>query len=207
MREIEIQRLSESWVKPVASLHTRLFPKSFPSLLGSDVVAQTFRRSLLDPRQPWLCRIGITHSRKLVGYYIGKRMDAKDRTRVLFDKISLLSTAATRILFSPKLWSYTCRWIVRKILRTRRVETYSSDSQFLLVFIGVEPRYQGSSIAQLLLQDFERLAKGFSAERVTLLVEASNERAIRFYERSGWQITSPGVNYHSLAMHKTIADA
>lgn len=71
-----------------------------------------------------------------------------------------------------------------------------------LVVIGVDPAYQGKGIGSMLLQEFERLAKQDGVPRINLSVKKENNKAIKSYERNGWQILSS--NLDSLTMYKNL---
>jgi ribosomal protein S18 acetylase RimI-like enzyme len=71
-----------------------------------------------------------------------------------------------------------------------------------LVVIGVDPAFQGKGIGSLLLQEFEKLAKKDGVTRINLSVKKENSKAIKSYERNGWQILSS--NLDSLTMYKNI---
>jgi ribosomal protein S18 acetylase RimI-like enzyme len=71
-----------------------------------------------------------------------------------------------------------------------------------LVVIGVDPAFQGKGIGSILLQEFEKLAKEDGVTRINLSVKKENSKAIKSYERNGWQILSS--NLDSLTMYKNI---
>jgi putative acetyltransferase len=54
----------------------------------------------------------------------------------------------------------------------------------------VAPEHWGSDVARLLVDEAKRL----SPERITLLVNKDNARAIRFYERNGFVPAGDGIN-------------
>ena len=64
------------------------------------------------------------------------------------------------------------------------------DSEAYLDQLVVAPERWGSELATALVDEAKRL----SPERITLLVNKDNVRAIRFYERSGFVHTGEDVN-------------
>jgi len=59
-----------------------------------------------------------------------------------------------------------------------------------LVVIGVKNKYHGKGYGSILLQEFERLAKEDGGiKRIQLSVKASNNKAIKSYQRNGWQVS------------------
>lgn len=77
------------------------------------------------------------------------------------------------------------------------------NPQVGLVVIGVNPAYQGKGYGSLLLQEFERKAvEDYGITKLQLTVKANNAKAIRAYERNGWQ--RGDLNGTSLQMTKTV---
>jgi putative acetyltransferase len=64
------------------------------------------------------------------------------------------------------------------------------DGSGYLDQLVVSPDYWGSELADRLVEE----AKGLSPGRITLLVNADNARAIRFYQRNGFVHAGPDVN-------------
>jgi putative acetyltransferase len=67
------------------------------------------------------------------------------------------------------------------------------DSNNYLDQLVVSPEHWGSKVALLLVDE----AKRRSPERITLLVNEDNTRAIRFYERSGFVHAGEDINPNS----------
>jgi putative acetyltransferase len=67
------------------------------------------------------------------------------------------------------------------------------DSNNYLDQLVVSPEHWGSKVAPLLVDE----AKRHSPERITLLVNEDNTRAIRFYERSGFVHAGEDINPNS----------
>ncbi|MBT1073624.1 GNAT family N-acetyltransferase [Pelotalea chapellei] len=56
------------------------------------------------------------------------------------------------------------------------------------------PEYHSRGIGSLALAEVEKIAQATGAIRIVLNVNKNNQKAIRAYERSGWQITEEVVN-------------
>jgi ribosomal protein S18 acetylase RimI-like enzyme len=72
------------------------------------------------------------------------------------------------------------------------------DAKARLLSIGVIPERRGSGIAADLIRRFEDACAARGETRVGLSVLADNDRAIRFYEKSGWvrlEGLGPGVRF------------
>jgi ribosomal protein S18 acetylase RimI-like enzyme len=67
--------------------------------------------------------------------------------------------------------------------------TEGDGTTFSLVQIYVDPDWQGEGIGQQLLDHIEQKISHRGGERLTLGVMAENDRAIRFYESSGYRRT------------------
>jgi GNAT superfamily N-acetyltransferase len=71
-----------------------------------------------------------------------------------------------------------------------------------LVVIGVDPAFHGNGFGSLLLQDFEKKAKHDGMTQIQLSVKKINSKAIKSYERNGWNFFSS--NFDSITMYKLI---
>ena len=67
------------------------------------------------------------------------------------------------------------------------------DESFYLARIAVEDAYRGSDVADQLMRAFEANGQGFPI--LSLHVLASNRRAIRFYQRHGYEVRASGSAY------------
>lgn len=57
--------------------------------------------------------------------------------------------------------------------------------------LAVQPEHRGKGIGAYLMREAERLAVKKGRSKVSLLVEAKNRGAIRFYQREGYEIIEP----------------
>ena len=78
----------------------------------------------------------------------------------------------------------------------KKVKQVNSESKKVfqpfmgLVVIGLKNKYHGKGYGSILLQEFERLAREDGGiKRVQLSVKASNSKAIKSYQRNGWQVS------------------
>ena len=60
---------------------------------------------------------------------------------------------------------------------------------YFLAHIAVLPKYEGRGLGRRMLQRAEERARLGGFDRITLTVDADNERAIDMYRRAGWEIT------------------
>ncbi len=61
--------------------------------------------------------------------------------------------------------------------------------EYFLAHIAVMPKYEGRGLGRSMLQRAEERARLGGFGRITLTVDAENERAIGMYRRAGWEIT------------------
>ncbi len=67
-------------------------------------------------------------------------------------------------------------------------EKMSKEPKVGLVVIGVDPQYHGKGYGTLLLKEFERKAVyEFGIKNLQLSVMTNNSKAIKAYEKNGWQ--------------------
>jgi ribosomal protein S18 acetylase RimI-like enzyme len=87
---------------------------------------------------------------------------------------------AVRELGLPRmLWASFLLWLIGHT--PENGEAYISD-------VGVEPDYQGEGVGQMLMDEAEQWALNHDRQRLTLWVAQSNARALRLYERSGFEV-------------------
>jgi len=74
------------------------------------------------------------------------------------------------------------------------LQTLGTEAELLR--IAVKKSGQGSGIGRALLTELFQQAKEQNIQKIFLEVRASNEKATRFYERSGFQKTGLRKNYY-----------
>ncbi|KAI8340252.1 acyl-CoA N-acyltransferase [Chlamydoabsidia padenii] len=62
------------------------------------------------------------------------------------------------------------------------------DGRALLDNIHLLPQYQGGGAGQMMMRCFKTWAQERGATQMYLFVLEQNDKAIRFYERNGWQL-------------------
>jgi [ribosomal protein S18]-alanine N-acetyltransferase len=99
----------------------------------------------------------------------------------------------------------TVHFLVAEIERRDRflvgfqiVSNLDQDSEVLK--IAVHPEYQGTGVAQLLLEAGLYEARRLGCRKCYLEVRPSNHRAIRFYGRNGFEIVDLRKNYYTSPM-------
>ena len=68
--------------------------------------------------------------------------------------------------------------------------------------IGVHPQYRGKGVFEMLMQEFEKQAIEMGILKMVLSVKKENTRAIKAYNKAGWEIFKEHENV--IEMMKTI---
>jgi ribosomal-protein-alanine acetyltransferase len=84
-----------------------------------------------------------------------------------------------------------------KIVGFAVVDNYFSPGVANLTAIGVDPAVQGQGIGQGLMAEAEKIASRFPQPTLILEVRENNEKAIRFYNRLGFEIVGTLPQYYS----------
>jgi ribosomal protein S18 acetylase RimI-like enzyme len=199
----------------ISVCHRKAFPNSYSSKLPFFFTRKMFQFYLDSPRA---LLFHVRLDDEIIGY-----------CGLLKTKISGIegsSTTMSQYLFGTMIRALLCRpWalfhkdnfkriplIKKNILLKFGIKKKAIQNQVLqkdlfepfwgLVVIGVDPRFQGKGIGTLLLQEFEKLAKGEEIKKLVLSVNTENLKAINSYKRNNWVINSN--NGESITMFKKI---
>lgn len=103
--------------------------------------------------------------------------------------------AGTMILYSgkeaPHLDRNLSAWLEEKGAKITHIDAESLPDELYINTISVNPRFRGNGIGTQLLHYAETVAKQQGMEKLALNVETGKEKAIRLYERVGYEIVSP----------------
>lgn len=78
--------------------------------------------------------------------------------------------------------------LLERLLRIRNLIGEIPDEDYYIHCLAVSPELRGLGIGSLLMKEAERIAKLSNKKRISLLVEARNKRAIKFYLREGFKV-------------------
>lgn len=146
----------------------------------SDRLVEKYYVSFLD-RVPMLAGV---RDGKLAGFVLGGEFSKLARCRRRFMSGSL-PRAIGELLVHPGLWSMAARRF-RRIVRGSP-KTAPEPDFWQLTVLAVDPSEQGRGSARLLVEAFEAALDG-KCEDYRLFVRKDNPRAIRFYEKLGFEI-------------------
>jgi len=194
---IEIRRLGKSDLPRVALIHVAAFPKSALTKLGVEAVRRYYEWQLIGPHE---CdALGAFLDDRLVGFCFAGVFKGAMSGFLQKNWLFLLRRVLVRpwLLMNPifreraSMALRILRWLLRQRFRRKR-ETFALPKQnpsksYGILSIAVDPRYQGLGIGKMLMERAEAIAKEKGFYEMDLTVEPQNERAIRFYERLGWE--------------------
>jgi ribosomal protein S18 acetylase RimI-like enzyme len=196
IQAIQLRPMLKEDVSQVAVLHSLVFPDYFLTHMGLPFLIRFYSHFL---QRPGVAVVALD-GEKCVGYVAG--MSQQELFLSEFYRKNLLPltiTAAQRFLADPVIRKeiYKRAGRIRAVAKTvfRKRNSYSSSDQVSLaelsadlLGIGVLPTYRGLGIADALVSRFSKLLVEEGVRTITLTVFNNNSRAIRFYEKTGWNV-------------------
>ena len=184
-------------VAGAASLHRRVFPDYFLTHLGQRFVEQFYAEFAHGGNSYGFVAVS---GGELVGAVVGT-VDSGGFYDGFYRRHfpSLALTLAGRILVDPYIRRNLASRMghIRHALRSivaRRQEVSPADKPAdpgrvpaRLLSIGVHPDWRGLGLAEQLVDRYCEALWGDGLEQVGLSVRPDNQRAIAFYEKTGWQ--------------------
>jgi ribosomal protein S18 acetylase RimI-like enzyme len=190
-----IRNLLLSDLANIAKVHCRAFPDSALTKLGLEPVRRYYEWQLTGPHDA--VNIGIFDNTTLIGFcfsgvFRGAMGGFLEKNRsFLIRQVATHPWLLLNPLFRERVAFAFKRVFQRKKTSTQqpRIETTSQKPapSFGILSIAVSPEHQGSGAARLMMEYVEQVAieRGFTSMGLT--VHPSNTRAVRFYEKIGWQ--------------------
>lgn len=180
----------------VAALHVGAFPRAAVSRLGCGAAARYYESLMCGPHGT--VGLGAYASSRLTGFcFVGVRHIAEPyfvRRHAAF--------LAWRLLSHP--WLLAEPFIRDRILTGLRLlrrptkpaaaprsAARDEGRSFGIQYLAVDPEWQGQGVGRRLLGASEDLAREQGCTEIHLSVYLDNARAIRLYERQGWQRSAP----------------
>jgi ribosomal protein S18 acetylase RimI-like enzyme len=191
MNGLTIKPLEVADLEAVARVHCAAFPGSALTALGSGAVKRYYLWQLLGPHD--VVAIGAVSNGNLEGFCFAGTFNASlagylDKNRnFLFWRLALRPWLLTNTLIRERI-----RMGVQRLLRFRRKKAaakvgQTAPKQFGVLSIAVNPAAQGSGAGKAMMLWCEEAARTRGAGEMRLSVLPDNLRAIRFYERGGWE--------------------
>jgi len=73
-----------------------------------------------------------------------------------------------------------------------------TEKEMGLVVIGVSSDFHGKGIGSVLLKEFEKKTAGMGIDKMGLAVRRVNEKALKSYQRNGWEISKEHPDYYEM---------
>lgn len=194
LRKIELRDLPQ-----VARVHKSSFPESALTKLGLQIIEQYYEWQLTGPH-PKVWAIAAFDGETCAGFSFSGLFKDSTSGFVYTNKTFLIKEVLrhpwllSNPLFLDRLRigiTLLRKWNKRQV-KTLPIAPDSALHSFGILSLAVSNEYQNFGIGKLLLLDAEREAVRCGFRQMDLTVHPSNTKAIKFYERLGWQKTFQG---------------
>lgn len=211
--KIRIAQIND--LKNLALCHMSAFPKSLTTAMGSSYVKKTLEWYITEPDAFLI--MAENEKKEALGYAGGLLV----HEATIQGSTSAMSQYALKtalfafilrpwLLFHPQIrrhFPYIRYFLKRQLLKyygkkkisESKFKPKSQKAQRLsigLVGIGVTREFQGKGVGSELLRSFEDKALSLGAEYINLSVDPDNNKAIRSYERNGWQRVENTIDHY-----------
>ena len=191
-------------LKLISECHQLCFANSFSIKLGEAYTRKSLEWFLAGENR---FIFHIIHENEVVGYcggFISRFVGDGSTSGMLQYAMKQAIVGVLRkpwLLFHNELWPFypiICKNIFRKIfVRKKSKSLLKSEILFAdefikragIVVIGVHPFHRGKGLFDKLIKEFEKQAFLKETYSFYLSVKKNNKRAIRAYEKAGWQIS------------------
>ena len=196
-RPLYVRPLTVEDLPDVARIHMQAFPDSALTKLGQEAVRRYYEWQIIGPHEA--LNIGVHDQTSLLGFCFGGVFHGALGGFLEKNRAFLVRQVMSHpwLLLNP-LFRERSQFAVSRLYKRvfpghpsviARSTTATSKRvlSFGILSIAVAPQYQGCGAAQLLMEYSEQAAieRGFT--HMGLTVHPSNSRAVRFYEKIGWQ--------------------
>jgi ribosomal protein S18 acetylase RimI-like enzyme len=199
----QIKYANESDLVKIAKCHIAAFPSSLSSKMGYTFISNMMRWYLSAPNK---FLFFIEDENTVIGYCGGHLQDGRDGFGAASGMTQFgFSSALKSLLKKPWLFFHPdliarYKFIYINILRKLKLKNdkplaevntnYSAQPLTAgLVVIGVRPTLQQKGLGTFLQQEFERKSIEMGAQQLQLSVRTDNARAIKSYQKNGYEIT------------------
>lgn len=210
-----VERPDRRHLPMMAKCHRKAFPNTLSSSMGQHYVEKMLEWYLADPNA---FAFFVEEKGICIGYCGGIVVDGSVAVGSASGMIQYSFKAAVlALLVRPWLFLHTeflkkYRLVLKNVWRRLRASFGVPVPRLAprnpisphvgLVVIGVDPAFQKKGYGSVLLKEFERQSVERGFKHMILTVRSDNEKAIRSYERNGWQRTK--VEDNSTTMEKRL---
>ena len=173
----------------VVECHIDVFPNSLYNKFGKEFLIETFSWYLINPDKRKL--LSFERGKIVCGFLTMRATEDKDNFfRYIFPIFLQSIFQHPKAIINKKFF----RKIFSQIIPSNNSVKESSSME--LVSLGVRKQNRNEGIATNLLNEFERISKLYSYNKLVLSVRENNSNAIDFYLNHGWTISNrPMANY------------
>lgn len=210
LRELTVRDLQQ-----ISAVHKESFPESALTKLGHRVIEKYYEWHLTGPHRK-IYAVGVFSGEKCAGFLIGGNFTAGSLSGFLrINKNLLIKHVLLRPqnLLEPLFFHRLLTGV--KILRRARKraggwalessEIGKTDPSFGIVAIAVADDFRKHGVGRLLMENAEREALNSGFHRMDLSVHPDNFRAIRFYEKLGWEKVVIGENWRGVMIKQIVS--
>lgn len=196
-----IRFASKTDIKSIAKIHCISFPDSFITQLskikwlGRNLLYDFYLTFLL--KNPELFIVAEDKEYGVVGFCMGYYMDQEDLIASFLKRYRLLIMFKTLVLLlsgNKYIWiKILARFKHRPVesdwkIVNNKYESYNNSDRGDLLSVCVLPEFRGKKYAQELMESYLKALKINGRKICLLSVKQNNERAIRYYERNGFEL-------------------
>lgn len=189
--EWRVEALAKSHLEAVAAVHCASFPGSMLTNFGPEAVRRYYLWQMGSSDE--LYTFGAFVETELAGFCFGGIVPTAISGFVRHNKWFLLSKVIRRPwLAANPLFRERFKTGLRVLARKQKPPAAPAAADvpkrpFDILSIAVHPRFQGTGVGRSIMAAAQdaALLNGFHV--MTLMVHPSNDQALRFYERLGWE--------------------
>jgi ribosomal protein S18 acetylase RimI-like enzyme len=187
--EAVVRPLTVADVPELVRVHRAAFASAALTRLGPETVRRYYEWQLAAPHDQWA--LGVWSGGRLAAFGFGGVFRGalsgflRDHRGHLFRAVARRPWLALDPIFRTRLSTG-----VRRLVRPPPPPppgAITGPRPFGMLVLATDPAAQGRGFGGLLLREMEVRARAAGFRRMELTVHASNERAIRLYERLGWR--------------------
>lgn len=193
--DVQVEPLTPDDLVEVSQLHVLAFPESELGRQGLEAVRRSYLWQFEGPHD--LTAIGARIDGRLVGFLFGGvfRGSTIGFLKREWRFLVLQAIRHPRALLHRASWSrvtLALRLLLRRTSAPAPEEPHPvAPRSFGVLSIAVDPTSQSHGVGQAIMAEAERAARDGGFEQMHLTVHPDNERAVRFYEKNGWERSAP----------------
>jgi len=211
MTEIKYSKRED--LPKLAECHISAFPDSLSSKMGTKYLEEMIAWYLSDDRK---ILFHAEEDGRCIGYCGGMILDGTQATGSASGMMQYsFNSAVKAIMLRPWLLLHKeflnkYKLILKNIKRRfsgnkkpggdlkKKKNKELTEKEMGLVVIGVSSDFHGKGIGSVLLQEFERKTAGMDIKKMGLAVRRVNEKALKSYQRNGWEISKEHPDYYEM---------